>query len=74
MTKWVRVDTGFEPGAAGCEVRTLPLCYAAPRPGAIFKNRNTKLAGVEQQFQPPRAKLARCCKQKMSFLLTRDLF
>ena len=29
-TRWVRVNTGFEPGAAGWEGHTLPLCYAPP--------------------------------------------
>ena len=30
-TTWVRVDTGFEPGAAWWEARTLPLCRHSPR-------------------------------------------
>ena len=30
-TKWVWVDTGYKPRAAGWEARRLPLCYAAPK-------------------------------------------
>ena len=30
-TKWIWVDTGYKPRAAGWEARRLPLCYAAPK-------------------------------------------
>ena len=40
----------FEPGAAGWEVRTLPLCYADPPPPLVFKVAFFPCAGLMSFF------------------------